>query len=146
MKRINWGVGIAIFYVSFMVIMISMVIFSSKQNNDLVRDDYYAEDLAYESIRQKKENQSVLSESVKVHSNDQAQLTIEFPTSQTNVSGQIHLFRPSDQDMDQVYTIELTSERQMHISTKDLPAGLWRVKIDWTDTQQDFYQETSIVL
>ena len=45
----NWGTGIAIFYGTFMVIMITFVIKSRSVDHSLVMDNYYEEDINYQS-------------------------------------------------------------------------------------------------
>ena len=54
--KFNWGTGIGLFYVVFVVIMVSMVMFSARNNIDLVQEDYYEKDLNYESFRLAREN------------------------------------------------------------------------------------------
>ena len=44
----SWGIKIAIVYVGFMALIISMVIVSSSSKSELVAKDYYAQELNYQ--------------------------------------------------------------------------------------------------
>ncbi|MGB1317661.1 MAG: FixH family protein, partial [Flavobacteriales bacterium] len=44
----NWGWGISIFYGSFVVFMLGMVTLAFQQDFDLVADDYYEQEIAYQ--------------------------------------------------------------------------------------------------
>ena len=46
--KISWGTGIAIFYSFFVIAMLVFVYAATKQDNSLVSDTYYEEDLSYQ--------------------------------------------------------------------------------------------------
>ena len=47
--KINWGTGIAIFYTLFASVLVMVVIKSKQYDHSLVVDNYYEEDLHYQS-------------------------------------------------------------------------------------------------
>ena len=46
--RINWDVRIAVLYISFVIMIIAMVIFSLTRDIPLVNDNYYEEEIKYQ--------------------------------------------------------------------------------------------------
>lgn len=51
--KFNWGTGITIFIVLFVVSMSAMVFKASQQNVDLVTEDYYEKELAFQDLKDK---------------------------------------------------------------------------------------------
>jgi hypothetical protein len=46
----NWGHKIAIVIAAFVIGMLSMVYFASQQTNEMIDDNYYQKELAYQDI------------------------------------------------------------------------------------------------
>ena len=46
--KLNWGTGIAAFYLLFMVVLLSFVIKSRSYDHSLVTTNYYEQDLKYQ--------------------------------------------------------------------------------------------------
>lgn len=146
MLKINWGTGIAIFYTLFVVIMVSAVVMSSRMGVDLVQEQYYDADIAYESFRQKRANAQELesSPSVAVHHKSQF-INIDFDSIWSNVKGTVQLYCPSDQDADISFQIEL-KDGQMNLPIGDLKKGRWKVILNWEGDGIPYYTENNIVL
>ncbi len=65
--KFHWGWAIALFYFSFVVVMVSFVIYSKGVDHSLVKDNYYDYDIGYEElIGQKKRNSSKTNNPVKI--------------------------------------------------------------------------------
>ncbi|HHH52947.1 MAG TPA: hypothetical protein ENK91_04760, partial [Bacteroidetes bacterium] len=70
--RFHWGWAIAVFYTSFVAVMVYFVIYSKSVDHSLVRDNYYDYDVGYEKlIGQKKRNSASLKNPVKIAYNSQ---------------------------------------------------------------------------
>ncbi|MBM3437074.1 MAG: cytochrome C oxidase Cbb3, partial [Bacteroidetes bacterium] len=63
--RWNWGTGIFVASVAFMLMIVIFVIFMFRQNFDLVENDYYPKALEYQQKIDKTENSRLLAERVK---------------------------------------------------------------------------------
>ena len=69
MKKINWGVGIVITIVCFMGFIMFFVIKMStdtKYDHDLVTEEYYKEELAYQDQIDAQQNSAHLAENIQV--------------------------------------------------------------------------------
>lgn len=146
--KLNWGNGIAIFYICFMIAMIFMVVKSAQNRVDLVQENYYEKDLNYEAFRQSRANAKAMVDPIQVsYLAKERHLSISFPSAMQNAIGEIALFRPSNKYMDKKYHLKLDDQSQMTISLPpDMRKGLWYVKVDWIHQDKSYYSEQSIVL
>ncbi len=144
--KINWGTGIAIFYTGFVVVMIAMVVQSSKKDLNMVQENYYDKDLNYEAFRQSRINGTAMEKSIRIDYNTGKNITITFPPGLSIDRGLITLYRPSDQHLDRKYEIKLDENNQMQITTTSLLRGSWRILLDWENDGRSFYHEKNIVL
>jgi len=143
--KFNWGTGIGLFYLIFASVLIFSVIQSTKFDNSLVADNYYEQDIKYQSHYEKLDNSQLLSSKLVVQYDQQSQLLqIEFPNKEAK--GTIHLFRPSTSKLDKIITIQLDENRKQLVATDQLKEGLWRLKIDWEAEGRQYFNEESIVL
>ncbi|MDX1685878.1 MAG: FixH family protein [Saprospiraceae bacterium] len=146
MFKLNWGWGIAIFYSLFVVIMVAAVVKSSIMGVDLVQEQYYDADIAYESFRQSRANAEKLSTppSIQVYNKSQT-INIDFNNNWKQVDGTVKMYRPSDKYADRSYEIDL-SKGVMKISTQGLKPGRWKIQLTWKGDGVPFYMENSIMI
>jgi len=141
-KKFNWGHGITLFYICFVAVVITALVASFSVDHSLVVDDYYAQDLSYQSQYDKAQN-SLKSQNVRINNDKIAQaLTIDFDNS-SRVEGNVEFYRPSDKSKD--FNVEL-KEKLTTIPTGDLLAGKWILKIDWKENGKSYYKEELIYI
>ena len=148
MKKLNWGTGITIVIVLFLVITIGQVIaIHYLVDYDLVVEDYYDEEIKYQGQIEKIERTNSLSESIKIKLFDK-KIEIAFPLifNSEKISGEVKFYKPSDDLRDKVQTIELNSENKMFYNTNDLYPGLWKIKISWAVNDVKYYNEKAIMI
>ena len=98
---------------------------------------YYADELKYDAKMLAEKNTMILSEVLSVTHNGEI-LSIQFPN--TPESGAIHLYRPSESDLDKEIKIAAGSAEQL-FSIATLQTGLWIAKIEWKSDNTTFYAE-----
>ena len=141
----NWGNYIALSFIAFGLFIGYMVVVSFQQNVDLVAEDYYQQEIAYQDHIDKVDNTRNLKRKVIVQQ-DNGQLSVHFPKTMHTISGQIVLFKPSDAALDRNYEIRLNDSMEQTISTAGLVKGMYKVKVDWTNGTEDFYTEETIFI
>ena len=135
--RFHWGWRIALIYTTFALATIGFMIFSFTQKVDLVSKQYYADELNYDAKMLAENNTMKLSEVLLVTNNGDL-LSIQFPN--TPESGAIHLYRPSESDLDK--EIKIAGGRaEQSFSIATLQTGLWIAKIKWKSDNTTFYAE-----
>lgn len=139
----NWGKVIILIYIVFAGFIGSMVYLMCRQRVDLVRDDYYQTELAYQQqiIRMARTAQLVQSPTVRF---DADQQVIHFTRSEHGLTnGKLTFYRPSDRRQDRVVTLQ---PGQKTVSTAQLARGFWRVQLNWTEDGQELYSEDALTI
>ncbi|NND06592.1 MAG: hypothetical protein HKN87_09445 [Saprospiraceae bacterium] len=144
--KLNWGTSIAIFYALFVIIMVGMVVYASKQDVNMVQDNYYDKDLNYESFRTSRANAEAISDKIDINYFQGKNIVLTLPDNMVVENGKITMYRPSNRHLDKQFNIELDSKNSMHISTEHLMRGAWRIIIDWTHDGKSFHHEEQLVL
>ncbi len=137
--KFHWGTGIALFYICFMVFMVTMVVKSTSVNVDLVEKDYYEKEVAYQGRIDQINNAHRHAARVGVEPTE-AGIKLSFPKN-TKPEGTIQFFRPSEADLD----FDLPISGSETLVDKPLKTGLWRIKIDWQSAGTSFYHEEVFV-
>lgn len=132
--RLNWGTGIVIAMLSFMVFILSFVyksIAMDEYQHELVSEDYYRDELHYQEEIDKLDNALSLDQDI-VLSNTNNGVRISFPKDidPSTISGSIYFQRLSNEKLDFTEEIKLTDHEQL-IAVDKLVSGKWIVKIDW---------------
>ncbi|MEQ6121628.1 FixH family protein [Reichenbachiella sp. MALMAid0571] len=137
----NWGNKVVLSFIAFVIIIVTMVVVSMKQDIFLVSEDYYDKEVKYQSQIDK----------MKLASSERATVTIskdsdkvQFDFSDVPEKGEILFFRPSDATKD--FKVEVMKEKRQSLSKDNLGKGYWKMKISWSANGNDYYTEKSIVI
>ena len=133
--KFNWGTGITIGIILFMAFILQYVIrvqLDSRYENELVTEDYYQAETMVDSKYEKRQNANKLSEKIKIKNLSEG-VVIEFPADFdfSKISGEISLYRPSNQKLDHSVPLKLTSNAVL-IPAAQLESGRWDVSVDWS--------------
>ncbi|MCU0365550.1 MAG: FixH family protein [Ignavibacteriaceae bacterium] len=143
--KFNWGTGILIGIIVFVVISITMTVIFMTQDVSLVSDNYYEKSLSYQDEIDKQSRTNSLDEEVTINFNGQI-INILFPVEYLNgnLSGEIYFYRPSDSKLDFKMPLDLNEEGNQMILVKNFEKGFWRVKLNWTMDGDGYYNERAI--
>ncbi len=137
----NWGYRIALTYIAFVTLILTMVVMSFQYDVNLVAKDYYKQEIAYQQEIDKISNTQNLRQEPEFRFKPEASaLQVQFPHHE-EVQGMLTLYRPSDARKDQKYPLTLDQEGNLYIPSKGLQAGLWRIKLDWQADGLAYYLE-----
>jgi hypothetical protein len=148
-KNKSWPIGLTIVFILFFLYLIGFITLSQMNHPDLVTEDYYEEEVAYQDQIERIERSKALSQSIKLNHNTVKQtIELQFPPdlNTESISGSIIFFRPSDAKQDQIHPIRLTTEGKQVIDIKKLSAGMWRVKIFWQTGGEEYYDEIVLAI
>lgn len=146
--KLNWGVKIALLYVGFVILIITMVGMAMNQKVDLVSKDYYEQELRYQDKINKSKRSLALIEPMTWQVNP-GTLVLKFPKQFKNktVKGTVYFFRPSDEAMDtRINFVVQDTSRSGYLNTVKLKPGLYKMQIDWQANDQEYYNEGIIQL
>jgi nitrogen fixation protein FixH len=147
--KINWGTSIVIAIAAFMAFILFFVIkmsTNSEYDHDLVVDDYYKNELAFQSEIDKEKNLQLLSESVKVDITEKG-IFVVFPKElpSDKIEGKMFLYRPSNKKLDLEIPL-LVSSNILFLPKKDLVDGRWNIAIDFTCDGIAYLYEQDLLL
>ncbi len=144
--KFNWGTGIVIAMLLFMIFILSFVyktIAIDKYEHHLVSEDYYKDELYYQEEIDKLNNASKLSENITLSNSSQG-VTIQFPNNMdfNKIKGTIHFQRRSNYKLDFDKEIKL-NDHFVIIPDSSLVSGKWIVKIDWQYNDEKYLLKES---
>ena len=146
-SKFNWGTGILITIIVFMVITIGTVVFLMNQDVDLVTSDYYNKGIQHQTQIERVNRTNEMVEKVSINQGN-GFVAFNFPKtlSQKRFEGTIQFYRPSDSKKDFSIPLSIDTSGQQIISTQSIAKGLWKVKVDWTQDSVEYYKESSFVI
>lgn len=147
MKKIGWGTRIAILYIGFVMLSITMVVISMNQKIDLVSEDYYPKELAFQNQINSTNNANALSEQIS-HSFTGNGIELQFPSifKGKKITGEIVFFRPSDASKDFKTPVRLDEQVKQIIPINNLNKGMYKLQIDWKVNDTAYFDEETILI
>ncbi|SEJ64306.1 FixH protein [Cyclobacterium xiamenense] len=140
----NWGNGIILVFVAFVAVMATMVTICMKQDDlHLVTENYYEEEIKYQEHIDKVTNSQHSAKNALSFDPQSKVLTLNLPVG---AQGELHLFRPSDARMDRKIAVDIQNAAANTVNLKSLQSGYWKVKLNWEEKGQGFFEEQKIDL
>jgi hypothetical protein len=127
----------------------ALVSFSIFHREDLVTADYYEQTLRHQEQIDRVERTQPLRAHVRVvYSPEREQMLISLPPQPADdpPTGSIHLYRPSAAREDRRFDLDLDPLGHQALDARDLPEGLWRVRVRWTAAGNDYAIDERIVV
>ncbi|MEO8148218.1 MAG: FixH family protein [Bacteroidia bacterium] len=145
--KLNWGSGIAIVYTLFAAGMILFAVIASRQNFDLVTDNYYEEAVNY----QKKidaGNNAVNSESKLSITYLKTGNAIEISTDGKIKStiGMLSFYKPDKASDDFKLNFSTDDSGKQLIPLKKLAHGYWKINASWNLNGKDCFEVQKIFI
>lgn len=146
-SKFNWGTGILITIIVFMIITISTVLFLMNQDVDLVATDYYNKGIQHQEQIDRVNRTNEMDDAVQINP-ENGLVRLVFPKSfaEKNINGTIQFYRPSDSKKDFSLPISIDTSAQQMVPTQNLDKGYWTVKLNWTQDSVEYYKESSFVI
>ena len=127
--------------------VISVVWYAMSTDVNLVTEEYYQQELAYEEqILRLKNTESLPEKPIFNFSPDKKFVILSFPEGLTPDNGKINFYRPSDFTQDRKFRLELDEANQQGFVTVSLMPGLWKAKLQWEQDGKSYFQEFVIVI
>lgn len=145
--KINWGTAIVIAFIGFIGFIMYFVVNMSandKYDHDLVVEDYYKQELEFQTDIDKEKNAWELTTNVSWEKTEDG-IVITFPEDLNieAIKGKVFLYRPSNKQLDFETPISL-SNHNLLIPDNRLLDGRWNIKIDWSYDSKSYLYKTEI--
>ena len=129
--KFNWGTGIVIFLILFLVACAAFIIFAMRQDVNLVHKDYYEKGVDYTDQMKVNSRSAQFNDKIQTGAMDEY-LVVGFEESLvSNIdSGNVLLYRPSDSKQDVLFPM-IFSDNSIKIPKKNLISGRYILKLSW---------------
>jgi len=145
--KLNWGHKIAIVYSLFAAFMIGMLILSTTYDHELVTEDYYAKELAFQDKIDAGENLTNADFEVEVKKVDGVlKLIFDRLPEVNDFSGEVKFYKPNDEKMDESHPIILTGASSEMVLPSAGKSGRYKVQISFTVDNISYYKEQELML
>lgn len=142
--KISWGYKIFIAYMAFVIGILFLVYKANNEKFDLVTEDYYGAELKYQDVINEKDNVAQLSSiPVITHSVDQVNVQLPAEFMNTDVKGEVFLYRPSDASKDQHHQFSINGNKII-VKLKEALSGAYELKLSWQANGKNFFTEKKI--
>jgi hypothetical protein len=138
----SWGWRIVFLYGSFVVLMVGMAVLAFQQDFDLVADDYYEQEIAFQGRIDQLTNAAEDNQKVVIINTAN---TIQLVFANLVLDAKIHFFRPSDDTMD-FKLEEARVDSQMNVSLDRFSKGKYLVKVEWKANGKTYFQEDDLFI
>ncbi|MBI5802256.1 MAG: FixH family protein [Verrucomicrobia bacterium] len=146
--RSPWPYAIIAWFALFGSAMAAWIVVALRQDMDLVRTDYYEHEMRYQQQIDRQARTQPLKSQVKVGYDATLQrITVALPASHaTQARGRISIYRPSDAKLDRDLKLSLNPAGEQMLDTKPLRPGLWKVRVQWTVSGEDYFFDQTVIL
>lgn len=140
----NWGTGIALTYVVFVIAIMGFVISSSRKQIDLVSPDYYDKEITFQGQIEKMSATKNLVSSLKWKLLGDS-IFLDFPEEiKGEIAGEVRFFCPANARNDRTTKILIESGNQQIVNVGQFNPGRFQMQIDWESMGTHYYEEHSI--
>lgn len=145
--KFSWGNRILVVILLFIGGMGYLVYQSLNTNYELVSEEYYNDELAYQKVIDASKNSGALSSTVLVSTVNDA-LSFQLPSEMktTPVKGSIYFYCANAAAKDRKFELAVDGDARQTILKSALPLGTYTVKIQWEAGGKSYYSEQNITL
>jgi hypothetical protein len=144
--KFNWGTGIGLFLLLFLIALIAFVVFAWNQDVNLVHKDYYEQGVDYSAQIDRNARSAPLAELIEVREiSDSVQISFPANLAERIDSGSVLFFRPSDYNLDLTCTMHFR-DSLLTFGKKQLIPGRYIVKMTWYSAGIDFEVDKMFVI
>ncbi len=144
-----WPYAIIAWFVAFVSALAAWTTFAVGQKMDLVRPDYYEEEVRFQNQLDRLNRTTAIRGEVLVqHDAAKREVLLILPASHlgAGLAGRLHFYRPSNASLDFDVPLAVDPRGLQRISTDGLLGGSWKVRAQWTAGGLDYFIERQIVV
>ena len=145
--KLNWGTGIVISIIIFLVVSFAMIFHFMNQKVDLVTDNYYEKTLVYQTKIDEAERSKEINKKIKLeYLNNQLKFIFPISTINSINNGEIYFYRPSDSNKDFKTILQLNENGQFLLDVSNIEKGYWKVQIQWLMNEESYSVERTLMI
>lgn len=129
--------------------MAAWVVVAVRNDPELVRPDYYEQEIAYQKQIDRLSRTVAVRGDVSVAYESAGQVVaLRIPTAHLadKLTGTVRFYRPSNAKLDFDLPLAVDATGAQRIDAAKLQGGLWKVRVSWTSGGQEYFHDQSLVL
>ena len=143
----NWGTGLVIAFVCFAAFIFTQVWRTFQHDHQLVAEDYYAQEVAYEShLAQQRRAAELDWKPTWECTSGVVELDFSSSTAVAPIVGTVRFQRPSNKELDIELPLLLDATQHHRIDAAQFQRGRYRVVLEWTQNGTNYAQHGSIFI
>lgn len=146
--RSLWPYAIIGWFALFGTAMAAWIVVAVRNDLDLVRPDYYEQEILHQRQIDRQARTLPVQSQIKV-AYDAARQTIAIALPATHAAqarGKITFYRPSNAKLDRETKLVLNSTGEQTLDAKPLQPGLWKVRVQWTVSGEEYFFDQTVVI
>ena len=145
--KFNWGHGITIFLIIFVLCIAFVTYKGFQQKNALVEEEYYPKGLEYQKQIDRTANADAMAEKIKL-TEQIGSIVITYPFSfkGKKPEGTLYFYRPSDDAGDYKEAMACDNSLLQKVSSSRLMPGKYILKMNWKMDGKEYYHEEPILV
>lgn len=129
--KFNWGTGVTIFLIAFLLACAGFIYFAFQQDVNLVHKDYYEKGVDYSEQMEVNERSKPFYQSIQTGiSGNFFQIGFDSMLAASIDSGMVLMYRPSNSKNDVILPLEIENN-SFQISKNNLIPGRYILKLTW---------------
>ncbi len=143
----SWSYKITILYLGFVTIIITLITICSRNKEELVAMDYYAQELKYQDKIDATNNEFALKESID-HQVNEKQIVLSVPLNwlSKGLNGEIFFYCPANSKKDVGIKMQFDSTGKQFILKTRLLKGTYKMRLSWISEKKNYYKENIITV
>ena len=149
LKTNLWPYSIIGFFVIAILAITGWVSFAMRNSMDLVRSDYYEQDVLHQQQIDRVARTSAIREKPDFSYDPATQmLNLRLPLDHADqaTTGTVNFYRPSDASLDRQVELDVAKNGSQSIDVQGFRGGYWKVNVAWTRDGQEYFFERPLVL
>ncbi|HVR36637.1 MAG TPA: FixH family protein [Methylomirabilota bacterium] len=147
--RSLWPHAIIAWFVAFASALAAWVTVVFQQDMDLVRPDYYEEEIRFQRQLDQMNRTAAIRHDVSVlYDPAEDEVTVRLPAGHAaqHPVGSIQFYRPSNAALDFDVPLAVETTGVQNIDASALRSGHWRIRVRWTVAAREYFFEQQLVL
>lgn len=145
--KLNWGTGIVVTIILFLIISFAMIFHFMNQKVDLVTDNYYEKTLTYQNQIDEADRSKEMDKEIRLEYLGN-QLKIVFPDSiaKNMNNGEVYFYRPSDSNLDFKIPLQADKNNELVLDASKIDNGYWKVQLKWRMNKESYSVERTVII
>lgn len=143
-----WPTALVAYFIVFIGCLIAYTTWAVRQNVDLVRADYYEQEIRYQQqIDRLGRTREFARDVAATYDAAQSVINISLPPFHaTDATGIIHLYRPADSRLDRELKLALDPQGRQRVDARALAPGLWKARVQWNVNGQEYFFDRTLII